>query len=196
MRRTLVRSDGLPQINFEARELDILSSPTARLNDVCMNGGAALLQRYFSSSNYPEASIAQRCALLSTFDLVHVRYKATDVDLWRNVYRSSYWLKDVWIIPIHRPQAEHWVVCIASLQTRQLFLFDSLAARRPWRQDIKVSRNRVLGTDADLMQDVMRLITRLVLLANSHSKELHLITEGWTAQPVSVSTSLLCSIPR
>lgn len=125
-------------ICFDTRDIAILNNSTSRLNDVCINGGAALLQEYFSLPAHPACSHAQRCALLSTHDLVRVRYKADDADLWRNTYRSSFWLKDIWIIPIHRHSEAHWVLGVACLQTQELFLFDSLSGRRAWRQDVKV----------------------------------------------------------
>lgn len=36
-------------------------------------------------------------------------------------------------------------------------------------------------------KDIMTLLTRMVLLANKHGNDLHVHTDGWTAQPVSVS---------
>jgi hypothetical protein len=46
-------------------------------------------------------------------------------------------------------------------------------------------------------QDIMRLITRMNYLANRHDKNLQIVLEGWTAQPMTVSprpdASLLAS---
>jgi hypothetical protein len=42
-----------------------------------------------------------------------------------------------------------------------------------------------LCTD-DSIQDIMSLVSRMVLLANKHHHQLHIINEGWTARPVSV----------
>jgi Ulp1 protease family, C-terminal catalytic domain len=152
---------------FAEKDIDIFDSPSARLNDICLNGGAAILQDAFSST-FPNSS--NRCALLSTFDLVRIRYKASDDDIWRNIRRSSYWLKTVWILPIHRP--EHWVLCIILVESRELLLFDSFAAHHPWRREVG---------------DIMRLVGRIVLLANRHGHPLQVSTEGWTARPISVS---------
>jgi Ulp1 family protease len=131
--------DGGTNTILNQQDLLRLASPTACLNDVCLNGGAAILQAQFSkpASGYSESS--RRCALLSTFDLLHVRYRATDDELWRHVQRTSYWAKDVWILPIHRTApAHHWVLAVAHLTSHQLFLFDSFASKRPWKQDVKV----------------------------------------------------------
>ncbi|KAH7918047.1 hypothetical protein BV22DRAFT_974300, partial [Leucogyrophana mollusca] len=80
------------------------------------------------------------CAVLSTHDLVRVRYNASDAELWRQMHRTQYWLKETWIIPIHRPSSVgHWVLCVANCSMRQLHLFDSYAERKMWRGDVKVS---------------------------------------------------------
>jgi hypothetical protein len=144
--------------------------PNELLNDVCINGCSALLQHQFDST-YPHAEQSRRCAILSTFDLPRVRYKCSDKDLWRNLQGTSYWDKHVWILPIHRPNSGgHWVLCIIAPHSRELFLFDSLGQQRPWRQN---------------MRDIMTLIIRMVSLANRNSHPLHVVTEGWTARPVS-----------
>ncbi|KAG2753129.1 hypothetical protein P692DRAFT_20664586, partial [Suillus brevipes Sb2] len=41
------RRDGFPRQVFDARDISCLSSPTACLNDVCINGCAALLYSQF-----------------------------------------------------------------------------------------------------------------------------------------------------
>ena len=166
-RRILYRKKELADIEFTEKDINILHSPSARLNDVCLNGGAAILQDTFSST-FPDTS--NRCALLSTFDLPRIRYKASDDDIWRNIHRSSYWLKNTWILPIHRPG--HWVLCVILVDSRELYLFDSFAAQDPWRRDVN---------------DIMCLVGRIALLAKRHGHPLQVNTEGWTARPISVS---------
>ena len=167
----ILRRDGMPTIQFGPRDLEILNNPTALLNNVCINGGAALLQHLFSANTLPSAAHSQRCALLSTFELVRIRSGVSDDDLWRNVKGCRYWDKDIWILPIHRPDTRHWVLCCISCMTHELFLFDSLAAEHPWQQEI---------------QDVVHLVERLVVLANRHGHQLHLVSEPWTARPLLV----------
>jgi len=108
----------------------MLRSETARLNDVCINGGAALLQEHFHDT--------KKIAILTTYDILRVRYRASDDDLWRNIRKTKYWCRDTWILPIHRRTTEHWVLCVICLEDHRLLLFDSLAAEHPWQQDIKV----------------------------------------------------------
>jgi Ulp1 family protease len=112
----------------------LLTSPTAFLNDTCINGCAVLL---FSELKSVATS---HCALLTTHDLPRIRYNASDDILWRNVSYTRYWEKDVWILPIHRPSnIGHWVLCIIRFSSKELHLFDSLAEKKPWKNDVKVS---------------------------------------------------------
>lgn len=70
-----------------------------------------------------------------------IRYNATDADLWRRASRTSYWLRDIWILPIHRRSpAEHWVLCIIYPEKRLLLLFDSLVGQRAWKHEVSVSK--------------------------------------------------------
>ena len=168
-RHRLHRGPGLPTIDFEERELNILACHTAQLNDVCMNGGAALLRNIFSTHT-------DRCVILSTFDLVKVRHNVSDANLWESVAPSQYWLRDIWILPIHRERPGHWVLCKIMCRSHELLLFDSLADRDPW---------------CDEIHDIMMLIQRLVFLATQHGHKLYLIPQGWVARPLLVSPSFL-----
>lgn len=127
-------NDGIPSQIFDPRDISFLSSPTARLNDVCINSCAILLWH-----SQLDASGVQ-CAMLSTHDLPRIRYNALDDVIWRNTSWIHYWEKDIWVLPIHRPLGiRHWVLCIIRLSDKNLFLFDSLGDRQPWENDVKVS---------------------------------------------------------
>ncbi|KIM52698.1 hypothetical protein SCLCIDRAFT_32448 [Scleroderma citrinum Foug A] len=107
-----INSDML--ITFEADDYECLASPTAHLNDTCVNGCSALLFSEFLSSTAAQ-------------------YDA----LWRNISWTRYWEKPIWILPIHCPSpVRHWVVCIIKFASKQLLLFDSLAEQRPWKHNI------------------------------------------------------------
>ncbi|KAG1775772.1 hypothetical protein EV702DRAFT_1198975 [Suillus placidus] len=127
--------DGFPRQVFDSRDQSFLAQPTACLNDTCINGCAALL--------YSEILMSSRvrpCAILSTHDLPCIRYNVSDEILWRNTSWTSFWDKDIWILPIHCPSpVGHWVLCAIYFQTKELHLFDSLAERQPWKNDVKVS---------------------------------------------------------
>jgi hypothetical protein len=135
--RVCPRQEGFVRFDFEARDIAILTSTTARLNDVCINGCAVVLYRYISSL---DATHAQRCAILSTFELVRIRNNAADANIWRNIRHTLYWLKSTWILPIHRTKpVGHWVLAVIYTDTNEVHLFDSLAGRRAWQHDINVS---------------------------------------------------------
>lgn len=117
--------------------IKLLATSNAWLDDVCINGCAELLQRFFSSL-FSEAS--KSCAIFDTHDLVRVRSSVTDDCLWDYVVDTEYWDKTTWIIPIHRPNPEyHWVLCIALPQSHSLLLFDSFGQQRSWARDVQVS---------------------------------------------------------
>ncbi|EAU89215.2 hypothetical protein CC1G_03480 [Coprinopsis cinerea okayama7 len=153
---------------FEFSDINILHSPEERLNDVCMNSGGALLQQHLKAHG-----IADNCALLSTFTLVLIRHHSSSDDIWRLVRRSEYWKKDVWILPIHRTYPdEHWVVAVLYPKNGEVYVFDSLGARKPWKGDLK---------------EVAVLIASLNHLATKHGHSLgYRMSTEWTARPMSV----------
>ncbi|KAJ7512280.1 hypothetical protein B0H11DRAFT_2346274 [Mycena galericulata] len=126
---------------IDIADLDTLTTSRGRLNGFCLNGVAATLHAHFSQAS---------CAVLSTYDLGRIRYNASDDEVWRHVGPTLYWEKSMWLLPIHRPQEEHWVLAVIPVHQRRVFLFDSLASRGGWRRDLK---------------DIMTLITRMVSLA-------------------------------
>ncbi|KAG1854571.1 hypothetical protein F4604DRAFT_1685944 [Suillus subluteus] len=82
--------DGFPLQVFKPRDMSLLAQPTARLNDVCINGCMALLYSETLRSSY-----FRPCAILSTHDLPHIRYNAADEILWWNTSWTSFWEKDI-----------------------------------------------------------------------------------------------------
>ncbi|KAG2053155.1 hypothetical protein BDR06DRAFT_1054409 [Suillus hirtellus] len=154
----------LPCQEFELRDISFLASPTAFLNDICINGCSVLLQMDMPNSDV---------AIFSTFDLPRIRYHATNNMLWRNTRWTCYWEKDVWVLPIHRPaHVGHWVVCVIYLSTKELHLFDSLAERKPWKHNVK---------------DIMKLVCRLLMVARQRGKEVHIDLDGWVACPLNTN---------
>ncbi|KAJ7339964.1 hypothetical protein DFH08DRAFT_704657 [Mycena albidolilacea] len=136
--RVVVGLHGRQSIDIEMSDLRRLHSATGRLNDVALNGGAAALLNIYDQPHSPYAGSAGDCALLSTFDLHRIHYKASDAVLWRNLSHTTYWEKRLWLIPIHRPKDQHWVIVVAAVHEERLFFLDSLGERRGWRQDIQV----------------------------------------------------------
>jgi len=133
VQRVCPPQEGFAQLVFDAHDLEILQSSTACLNDTCINGCIPLL---FSSI---QSVHAHRFAVLSTHDLIRIRYNADDHGLWRAMKHTLFWSKDIWVIPIHRPDpVGHWVLCIAQLAHCELLLFDSFGERQGWRANVQV----------------------------------------------------------
>lgn len=129
------------KLSFDPVDITRFISPTALLSDECLNGGALLLQAQLIRSapdNNSQGFDPQSVAILSTHNLVRIRYGATDAAVWRAVKRVEYWSKKVWILLIHRISTEHWVVCIIYPEQKRLHLFDSFADHRSWHGDVKV----------------------------------------------------------
>ncbi|KAF9466220.1 hypothetical protein BDZ94DRAFT_1134099, partial [Collybia nuda] len=106
---------------------------------------------------------SRRCALFTTYDLLMVHYNAMDDEVWRQMHKTEYWGRDVWVLPIHQSSpVEHWVLCTVSLNMRELFLYDSFAEASPWKHEVS---------------EIICLVARLVLLANANGYPLHIVTE-------------------
>jgi hypothetical protein len=183
--------NGCPRQILEPKDIALLASPTACLNDVCINGCAVLL---FSEMR---SLFTGRGAMLSSHDLPRIRYNASDDILWRNVSWTSYWEKDVWILPIHRPSnIGHWVLCVIRFSSKELQLFDSFAERKPWKRDIKVSLN-LFRWNMRLMKskDIMKLIARFLTIARQRHHHVPIDVDGWTARPLKVSSAFKLKYP-
>jgi hypothetical protein len=119
-------------ISFKIDTLLRLSTPS-RLDDICINDCALLLQRLFDGSH------SRDCAVISTHALTDHRGISDDERIWRVTKTSQFWTRRKWIIPIHRPTPpEHWVLCVVDTVSQHINFFDSLAEVRNWLPDVKV----------------------------------------------------------
>ena len=134
---------------FTEADLRRFDSSTALLNDTGINGGAAVLQKLFSG-DHAHRNSSDRCTIFSTHTLPRIRYKAIDQELWRNMRRTEYWGRDVWVFPIHRPRQQHWVLAVAYVRSGEVYLFDSFAGCNEWKKDIPVMFYR-LHNDLDFV---------------------------------------------
>ena len=106
------------------------------LDDTCVNEGLQLLL----SRLQPERM--DQCAIFLTYMMSYIREEADDGTLWRSVHHCTYWERAVWIIPIHLQHPYlHWTLCIIDTDTRTIQLFDSVANKSLWMNDVKVSKN-------------------------------------------------------
>ncbi|KAJ6522075.1 hypothetical protein DFH09DRAFT_938576 [Mycena vulgaris] len=124
--RIILGIDGQQNIYVAASDIACVESRTGRLTGFTINALAGALLNIFGHPTSPNAMHANQCAILSTYDLVRVRYKASDNDLWRNIHHSRYWEKSLWLIPIHRVEEEHWVLAVVDVSRQQILFFDSL----------------------------------------------------------------------
>ncbi|KAJ7118428.1 hypothetical protein C8R43DRAFT_1137360 [Mycena crocata] len=168
---TVVGHRRWPTLKIEPTDLDRVTSQTGRLNCFVLNGLAASFLGVFGHPYSPNCETANQCAVFSTYDLTRVHYKKGDANLWSATKHTEYWDKPLWLIPVHRPTEEHWVLVVASVREQELFFFDSLARKSGWRKDL---------------HDTMVLITQLVALANRNQHPLHISTEedAWVANPL------------
>ncbi|KZP13887.1 hypothetical protein FIBSPDRAFT_669407, partial [Athelia psychrophila] len=156
-------------VSIEKDTFQQFLSITALLNDNSLNGAAIILQTALLHS---DVSTAGQVAIFSTHDLVRARYAVSNEQLWRHTKGTEYWTRDVWVLPIHRQEAHHWVLCVAYPRQKRLHLFDSFADQQPWHAESKI---------------IMNLISRLSCIArqNGHSCSQYSF-EGWTAHPLLV----------
>ncbi|KIK94717.1 hypothetical protein PAXRUDRAFT_33373 [Paxillus rubicundulus Ve08.2h10] len=164
------RDDVLPPVdlrwNPQARDITILGSDNAWLNDTCINGCTTLLH-----SHYPLVH-SKQITIFSMHDLLCICYNATDKVLWCNMLHTKYWEKSTWILPIHQPSAGgHWVLYTIKLTSKKLIIFDSLAEQKLWK---------------NVIEDITKLVSCLLIIA---SKKLSLPCRDpgdWTASPIMV----------
>ncbi|CAK5267112.1 unnamed protein product [Mycena citricolor] len=177
--RVVALPGNLPTIVVDPNDLALLTDSTARLNGHILNGVSAAVLSWCMQPFSLHAQSAQRCALLSTYDLHRVRFNAPDKAIWKSLAPTEYWKKSVWIVPVHRQAQEHWALVIVLVHEQKLLLFDSLAQKRPWYTDTK---------------NIMLLVTRMTLLAhrNGHSLPLSMDGEAWTAEPM-ISIAVQCN---
>ncbi|KAF7326957.1 hypothetical protein MVEN_02589900 [Mycena venus] len=154
----VIRGGNLHNLEVEPCDLDRILAPIGRLNGEAIN-------------TPPYAAAATQCALLSTYDLTRVHYKASDAELWRFLGPTEYWTKALWLIPIHRPVEQHWVCAVVDVHRQSIYFFDSFAACSGWRPNLR---------------DIMILITQMVVLSNRHGHALNISTgdEPWSAYPM------------
>ena len=127
-------TETLPSIYFDKLAIVHLMSPEAMLNNTCINKGLQLLLSHFQ----PEHS--DKCAIFSTYTMTYIKQEANDNTLWRNIHCRVYWEKLIWIIPVHMQHPYlHWTLCIINMNSTTIQLFDSIANKSLWMDDVKVS---------------------------------------------------------
>ena len=126
----------MPCIYFNESTIAHLMNHNTMLNNTCVNEGLQLLL----SQLQPERM--DQCTIFSTYVMSYIREEADDGTLWCSVHHCMYWERAVWIIPIHLQHPYlHWTLCIIDMDTRMIWLFDSVTNKSLWMDDVKVSKN-------------------------------------------------------
>ncbi|KAI0701749.1 hypothetical protein C8Q76DRAFT_633393 [Earliella scabrosa] len=151
---------------FSPLDIDRLR-PERWLNDDCVNGCAQLLVLHFGASN-----AGGNIAILHSFTMAqHRNGTSTDQAVWNSSRTARYWEKDIWIIPVHKPDIQHWELAIVYLKECRIAYFDSLAHRTSWEHDAQV---------------VFALVHRLRRLAHERGLPMQSLDgEEWCAHTVT-----------
>lgn len=119
---------GLDRICLESGDLRRLQDPCQLLNDTCINGASTILH-YNLLTSWETKSTASKCAVFSSYVMKYAEEGGSDDDIWRNTKGNLYWQRKVWLIPIHRPNSRHWVLCTIYPYEASIFFFDSCAGQ-------------------------------------------------------------------
>jgi hypothetical protein len=126
-----------PTYLFSRRELSMVRDPKM-LTDEALNGLAALILHNVLP-NIVSGNTSSACALFTSHDILMGSYPCSTIDLWRRTKATRFWEKAVWIMPINRPEEQHWVCAVVYPLERRLGLFDSFGNRAGWDDDVEVS---------------------------------------------------------
>lgn len=76
------------------------------------------------------------------------RAKIDDDTIWRDCYRSEFWRKNVWVIPIHHPSPSpgHWTVAVVYVREQRIAYYDSFASKSLWEADAAVSAAALIAS--------------------------------------------------
>ncbi|KAL0575864.1 hypothetical protein V5O48_006114 [Marasmius crinis-equi] len=154
------------RIQFRGPEFDRMDSPTAWLDEDCINGIAHLIR---------ERNTGVKCAFISSYTIPTLMKDGDYTGLWKTIRPSRYWTHDKWLIPIHSTSSHHWALAVVKAKERQILLFDSFADR---------------GFMSTWAPRIRYVVTRLVKLAQDQGETLaspsFLCLSDWTAQPLEI----------
>jgi hypothetical protein len=112
---------------FTEPDIKWLETPGKMLDDACINGGALILQYVFTNLATTSSNPVNKITMLTSYDFPHIKHGASDDEIWRVANRSEYWDKGIWILPIHRAEQHHWILCAINVCNNEILTYDSLA---------------------------------------------------------------------
>ncbi|KAG7087101.1 hypothetical protein E1B28_013082 [Marasmius oreades] len=142
-----------------------------------INGCAGLLQELVSrdlaasGSALSSPDTASHTAVLSTYVLPKVFQEPGNDGVWRLARHSKYWCREIWILPLHDQEMEHWLLVVICLKSHDVYLFDSFGSREilnPW---------------------IPKMFTIITLLVDAAQEQGHLRSvpkHGWVVQPLNI----------
>ncbi|KAL0057592.1 hypothetical protein AAF712_015755 [Marasmius tenuissimus] len=135
------------QYSFKAPQYERLDSAAKWLDDECINGCAALLQKTMRVANV-------ECAVLSSFIVSEVLNPGSHCTetAWRLVRLTEYWARGTWIIPIHDRTGCHWALAVIRVEKEEVLLFDSFGSQSfigSWLPKIQVVVSRLVAMAKD-----------------------------------------------
>jgi Ulp1 family protease len=89
---------------------------------------------------------ARACAVFSSHMFALAAKNVSSRTLYRNCRYTRYWKRDVWILPIHQPDALHWRLAVVAHARATIFIYDSQGISpdaRNWAEDLKVCWRRI-----------------------------------------------------
>lgn len=176
---------GCPQAIFEKCDLQQLQDPQERLNDVCMNV-SSLLVHLSLLTNPNTQTAASQCAVFSSYVMHYAKDHSRDEDIWRNTKSNLYWRANVWVIPVHRRDSEHWVICSIYIDEGRMLFFDSFAKQDTLQTMVPVCIYSLCTLLFICTQALSRLVMTLITNACNHGHSMSVSTNHWLVQSLAV----------
>jgi hypothetical protein len=114
-----------PEVILGPDSLKRLSDKKAWLDQDGVSGVAYLLLRYLNEQD--EKDPGHFCDSVSIFhtQAYYAAQNGTDHALFYTVHTSMFWERPCWIIPIHKPDKQHWILGVISHSDQKIWIFDS-----------------------------------------------------------------------
>jgi Ulp1 family protease len=123
-----------------------LSNPRGWLNDEAINSVAQLMlwkllpKKWFNHS--------KACSVFNSYAFTLVSHNVDDYNLFRNCRDTVYWNRPIWLIPIHREAALHWVLAVVQHKRKTIFFYDpqGIVEASSWADELRVLSGLLLCT--------------------------------------------------
>ena len=100
--------------------------------------GSSHLFHLLLLSNLRMQTAASRCTVFPFYIMHYVQDGSSADIIWRNTKINIYWQTNIWVIPIHDLDLEHWVVATIYIDEGCILFFDSLSTCASLQTRLKV----------------------------------------------------------